>query len=297
MKTVVVIPCYNEEKTITKVVSDFRQSLPDAEVIVMDNNSTDKSVALARDAGARIINVRTQGKGAVIQRMCEEVDADIYVIVDGDDTYSAADAGKLIAPVADDRADMVVGRRRISGESTKMMNRLGNVFFSRFLSFWSGLSLQDVLSGYRVVNRRFVENVPILCREFEVEAEMSFQAITKGMRIIEIETEYRQRPGGSYSKLFIWKDGYAILVAIVNLTRDLRPLTFFGLVALALWFFTLLYGAYVYYSPRMADLKDVVILISMFVIGWMFVLIGFSLHTINRRFDELMNLSAKKKRL
>jgi uncharacterized membrane protein (DUF485 family) len=227
--------------------------------------------------------------------MFEVVSADISILVDGDDTYFARDVHKLIQPVIDGEADMVVGRRIIvSGTAMKRLNKFGNHIFSKILSFWLKTKLRDVFSGYRVLNKKFIKNVPLLYREFEVEAEMTLQAISKGMRIKEVDVDYKERAEGSLSKLNIWRDGYIVLSAILELFRDLKPLTFFSTIAFLLWFMALFYGLIVYYSPNLASLFDTILLTSLVIIGWLFILIGFALHTINRRFAELTYLLKKR---
>lgn len=295
MDIAVVIPCYNESETIKKVIRDFKIELPQSRIIVFDNNSNDGSAELARNSGAQVFVVKQRGKGNVVQRIFEVVGADIVILVDGDDTYLAKDVHKLMQPVIDDEADMAVGRRIIlSGSAMRRLNKFGNYIFSKILSFLLNTKLDDVLSGYRVLSKKFIKNVPVLYKEFEVEAEMTLQAISKGMRIKEVDIDYKARPDGSFSKLSIWRDGYIILSAIVELFRDLKPLTFFSAIAFLLWLIALSYGLIVYYSPAVASLFDTILLTSLAIIGWLFILIGFALHTINRRFAEL-TYSLKKR--
>jgi glycosyltransferase involved in cell wall biosynthesis len=296
MKIVVAIPCYNESKTITKVVQDFKKELPQAKIIVFDNDSTDGSAQLAEKSGAEVIVVKQRGKGNVVGKIFEVVASDFYILVDGDDTYSAKDVHKLMQPVLDGEADMVVGRRIVrTASAMKSLNKIGNNLFSKTLSFCLNTRLKDVFSGYRVFNKEFVANVPVLYKDFEVEAEMTLQAISKGMRIKEVEVDYKERPQGSFSKLSIWRDGYIILSAIVELFRDLKPLTFFSLIAFVVWLLALFYGLIVYYSPRVSNILDAIILTSLAILGWLFVIIGLSLHTINRRFTELIFIMKKMK--
>jgi glycosyltransferase involved in cell wall biosynthesis len=296
MEIVVAIPCYNESKTITKVVQDFKKELPQAKIIVFDNDSTDGSAQLARNSGAEVMVVKQRGKGNVVGKIFEVVASDFYILVDGDDTYSAKDVHKLMQPVLDGEADMVVGRRIVrTASAMKSLNKIGNNLFSKTLSFCLNTRLKDVFSGYRVFNKEFVANVPVLYKDFEVEAEMTLQAISKGMRIKEVEVDYKERPQGSFSKLSIWRDGYIILSAIVELFRDLKPLTFFSLIAFVVWLLALFYGLIVYYSPRVSNILDAIILTSLAILGWLFVIIGLSLHTINRRFTELIFIMKKMK--
>ncbi len=296
MDVAVLIPCYNEETTVTKVVTDFKNELPDARIIVFDNNSSDETGKRAEDAGAEVVFIGRRGKGYLTQKMFELIDADIYVMVDGDDTYFAKDVHAVAELVMQENADMAVGRRvPVSDKAMKKINRFGNVFFSRIMSFFFRVRLHDTLSGYRVFNREFIQTIPILSREFQVEAEMTLQALSKGMRVQEVDVDYKERPQGSKSKLSAFRDGYMVLSTIVALFRDLRPLTFFGWIAFTLWAGSLGYGAYVHQAVRYANLFDTVMIVSAFIVGWFFLLIGFSLHTINRRFAEIDSVLKKRK--
>ena len=293
-KTVVLIPCCNEEKTIGKVVLDFKSELPDAQIVVFDNNSIDGSAVIARERGAIVIGVKRQGKGYVVRKMFETVNADIYVLVDADDTYSAADVHKLIKPVLDDQADMVIGRRVIaSGSAMKSINRIGNKIFSNLMSFCFLKNVKDVLSGYRVVNRNVAKNIPLIRHEFQVEMEMTVQCLYRGYRIAEMPVAYKERPNGSFSKLHPIQDGGLIMLTLLALIRDLRPLEFFGFISVMLMVLVLSYGLFVYFLQRMATLLDTVIIISLAIIAWLFMSMGLFLHTINRRFIELVTLLKK----
>lgn len=294
METVVLIPCYNEEQTIAKVAQDFKEALPRARIVVFDNNSTDNSAQMAARAGIEVISITRKGKGYLVGRMFELIDADIYVMVDGDDTYFAKDAAKLIEPVVAGRADMAVGSRvPVSKKAMKVINRFGNMFFSRIMGMFFRVPLCDTLSGYRVFNREFVKNVPVMSFEFEVEAELTLQALSRGMRIEEIPVDYKERPDGSVSKLKVFKDGYMVLSTVIALFRDLRPLTFFSWLAVVIWLGCAVYGMYVYYALRVANIFDAIILTSFFIIGWLMLFLGFSLHVINRRFAESLSLYRK----
>jgi glycosyltransferase involved in cell wall biosynthesis len=294
MKIAVLIPCYNEEKTIGKVISDFKRELPDAQVLVFDNNSRDNSVAIAQESGARVIKVRRQGKGFVVRRMFEEAQADICVMVDGDDTYFAKDVHKLIKPVMDDDTDMTIGRRiLVSDSAMKKINWLGNVLFSNLLNFVFMRNIRDVLSGYRVMNRELINSVPILAYEFQVEMEITIQALYRNLRLLEIPVDYKERPHGSFSKLHPLKDGALIFITLLALIRDLMPLMLFGVLSVVLFSIVLGYGLYVYYLPRMATLLDTVVIVSLAIIAFLFLVIGLFLHTVNRRFFELICIIKK----
>ena len=294
MKTVVLIPCYNEALTIGKVIRDFRRELPDAEIFVFDNNSTDESFKIAQQEGALVTRVKRQGKGCVIRKMFETIDADIYVMVDGDDTYAAGDVHKLIQPVADDCADMVIGRRiLIDAPAMKPLNKIGNFLFSNLISFCFLRNVKDVLSGYRVMNREVVRSIPIIRHEFQVETEMTVQCLYRSFIVKELPIQYKERPNGSFSKLHPIQDGSLIMLTILSLVRDLRPLEFFGFISGMLMIFVLSYGLYVYIASRLATLLDTVVIISGAIIAFLFFVIGLFLHTINRRFIELLTILKK----
>lgn len=227
----VLVPCLNEEAAIGKVVADFRAALPDATVYVYDNNSTDRTAEVAAVAGAVVRRERRPGKGNVVRRMFKDVEADLYVMVDGDDTYEAAAAPALIARLLDDQLDMVVGKRIETHQAAyRLGHRFGNAFLTGMVRKLFGSSIEDMLSGYRVFSRRFVKSFPSSAREFEIETELTVFAGQMRMAIAEVDTRYKERPPGSVSKLRTFRDGWRILVTIVNLMRNERPLLFFGLL-------------------------------------------------------------------
>jgi glycosyltransferase involved in cell wall biosynthesis len=234
-RVAVLVPCFNEETAVATVVADFRRALPDAEIYVYDNNSTDRTRAVARDAGAEVRSERRQGKGHVVRRMFADIDADVYVLVDGDATYDAASAPRLIAALLDDHLDMVVGARIDQAQGAyRLGHRTGNRLLTGFLSAVFGQAFKDVLSGYRVFSRRFVKTFPVLSDGFEIETELSVHALELAMPVAEIETPYFERPHGSFSKLNTWRDGFRILGTILKLYRSEKPLRFFGIIALSL---------------------------------------------------------------
>ena len=245
MRITVAIPCFNEAPTIAKVVSDFRAQLPEAEVVVFDNASTDESAARAQAAGARVVREKRRGKGFVMQAIAEGVDADACVIVDGDDTYFAEDVHELLRAVREDRADMVVGDR-LQGASRSALtdlHRFGNRAILGMINLVFQTRFRDVLSGYRVLNRNFLRSVPLITGGFETETELTLQALEKGMVILEMPVRYRARPAGSVSKLSPFADGYRILITMAVLLRNHRPLYFFSLIALLLLGLDVGYGA------------------------------------------------------
>jgi len=231
-KLAVLIPCYNEEVAIGRVVADFRAALPRAVVYVYDNNSTDRTAAAAATAGAVVREAGLRGKGHVIRRMFADVDADIYVLVDGDDTYDAAAAPKMVDMLISRGLDMVNGARSSGAETThRRGHRLGNAMLTGIVARLFGAHLNDMLSGYRVFSRRFVKSFPALATGFETETEYTVHALELRMPMAEVRTAYRDRPAGSMSKLRTYSDGLRILRTIVMLVKEERPLRFFGLSA------------------------------------------------------------------
>jgi glycosyltransferase involved in cell wall biosynthesis len=231
----VLVPCFNEEAAIGKVVRDFRSSLPGATIYVYDNNSSDRTIAVAREAGAIVRSETRQGKGHVVRRMFADVDADIYLLVDGDATYDAPSAPKMIGRLVADRLDMVVGRRiEQSTDSYRPGHRFGNRLLTGFLWAVFGKSLADMLSGYRVFSRRFVKSFPVLSDGFEIETELTVHVLELALPVAEIDTPYFARPKGSHSKLNTWSDGLRIVGTIVKLNRSEAPLRFFAAIGITL---------------------------------------------------------------
>ncbi len=229
MKIAVLLPCYNEETAIVQTVAGFRAALPDAMIYVYDNNSSDRTVDVARAAGAVVRTERMQGKGNVVRRMFADIDADVYVMADGDATYEAAAAPTLIARLVVEKLDMVVGARKSEiDDAYRRGHRLGNKMLTGMLTQVFGRSFTDILSGYRVFSRRFVKSFPVLSAGFEIETEISVHALELKMPTAEVVTAYAARPEGSVSKLSTYSDGWRILRTIAMLARFERPLAFFG---------------------------------------------------------------------
>lgn len=292
-KIAILIPCYNEELTVGKVVREFRAELPEAEIYVFDNNSTDRTVDVAREAGAHIGYERRQGKGFVVQSMFYQVEADVYVMVDGDGTYPPAEVHKLIQPVLLGEADMVVGSRlmKSSDSEFRLLNKLGNGFFLEVINSIFKVRLTDVLSGYRAFNRDFVKNMPVFGGGFETEVELTIKAVARGYRITELPVNLTTRPEGSFSKIRIVQDGLVILNTILTLFRDYKPLTFFGAMGLFLIVLGFVPGTVVIIEflrtglvPR---LPSAVLAVGLVLSGMMLLVVGLVLHTITRRFQEL----------
>ena len=228
LRVAVLVPCFNEEAAIATVVSDFRKALPAAGIFVYDNNSRDRTVEVARAAGAEVRSERRQGKGHVVRRMFADIEADIYVLVDGDATYDAPSAPRMIDALVNDHLDMVVGVRvDQSTAAYRRGHRTGNRMLTGFLATVFGEAFRDILSGYRVFSRRFVKSFPVLSDGFEIETELSVHALELALPVGEIETPYYARPAGSVSKLNTWRDGFRILGTILKLYRSEKPLRFF----------------------------------------------------------------------
>ena len=229
------MPCFNEEAAVATVVADFRKALPSAEVFVYDNNSTDRTIAVARTAGAQVRSERRQGKGHVVRRMFADIDADVYVLVDGDATYDAASAPRMIDALLSERLDMVVGLRVDQAAAAyRRGHRTGNRMLTGFLASVFGQAFKDILSGYRVFSRRFVKSFPVLSDGFEIETELSVHALELALPVTELETPYYARPEGSFSKLNTWRDGFRILGTILKLYRSEKPLRFFTAIGIFL---------------------------------------------------------------
>lgn len=233
----VIIPCYNEAPTIGKVVDDFHRELPEATVYVYDNNSTDGTAEIARGRGAIVRHEPRQGKGNVCRQMFRDIDADCYLMVDGDDTYPAESARALCAPVLAGDADMVVGDRLSNGtyaqQNARAFHGFGNDLVRAMIRWIYGYGFEDVMTGYRAMSRPFVKTFPVLSEGFQIETELSIHAVDRRWRIADVPVEYRDRPEGSVSKLNTVKDGLKVIAMIGTLFKDYRPLKFFSLVALA----------------------------------------------------------------
>ncbi|MEE3452623.1 glycosyltransferase family 2 protein [Dialister sp.] len=242
----VLVPCWNEVLTIEKVVKDFKRVLPEAVIYVYDNNSTDGTAELAIRAGAVVRHEYRQGKGNVIRSMFRDIDADCYVMVDGDDTYSAENARDMVNLVLEGKADMVIGDRLSSTyfeENKRPFHNSGNVLVRRFINmFWgeNACEIKDVMTGYRALSPMFVKTFPILSKGFEIETEMTIHALDKNLLLANVPVTYRDRPKGSVSKLHTFRDGIKVLKTIFMLYKDYRPLRFFSITALLLAFISLI---------------------------------------------------------
>ncbi len=287
-----IIPCYNEQAAIHRVITNFRRELPDAAIHVFDNNSTDRTADIAANAGATVSFETRQGKGNVVKAMFQQVDADIYVMVDGDATYPADKVHDLLAPVLKGTADMVVGSRLLSASSKmKNLNRFGNRLFLLTLNTVFGARLTDILSGYRVFTREFVRSVPVLSRGFQIEAELTIQALHHGMRIAEVPVTLTDRPAGGVSKIRIMTDGAQILWTIFDLFRTYKPLTMFGGTGLAL----IAVGAALGISVSLEFMKTglvrrfptAILATGIVLSGLLSISVGLILNTLSRSFKEI----------
>jgi glycosyltransferase involved in cell wall biosynthesis len=289
----VLIPCYNEEPTVGHVVKAFRAELPGARIYVFDNNSTDNTLESARAAGAIVINEPRQGKGFVVQSMFRRVDAEVYVMVDGDATYPAKAVHQLIGPILAGQADMVVGSRLHAGLQSefRQLNRWGNRLVLTLLNSTFKVKLTDILSGYRAFNRKFVKGLPLFGGGFEIETELTIKAVARGLRIVEIPTVLTSRPQGSHSKIKFWRDGTIILNTILALFRDYKPLTFFGSVGLLLVLIAFVPGLIAVVESiskgTAVPLPLAVLATGLGLCGLLSLTVGLILHSIARRSQEL----------
>ena len=271
----VLIPCYNEAVTIGKVVDDFRRVLPEATVYVYDNNSSDGTGEIAREHGAVVRCERRQGKGNVVRQMMRDIDADYYLMVDGDDTYPAEAAGDLIAPLAADEADMTVGDRISNGaygkENERPFHNFGNNLVRRLIRVIYGYAFEDVMTGYRAFTRAFVKTMPVMSGGFQIETEISIWAVDRRWRVADVPIDYRDRPEGSESKLSTFSDGMLVLAAIASLFRDYRPMAFFGWLGLALAVVGLCFGlpvvAEYFDTGYVAKLPSAVLAVALMIVA------------------------------
>ncbi len=248
-KIAVLIPCYNEEKTISKVVKDYKNALPQADIYVYDNNSTDNTVELAENAGAIVRHEYKQGKGNVIRKMFSEIEADCYLMIDGDDTYPAESAKEMCDYILEGKADMVIGDRLSSTyfkENKRLFHNFGNKLVRFLINVLFKGNVKDIMTGYRAFSYKFVKTFPVLSKGFEIETEMTIHALDKNFLLKEIPIEYRDRPDGSTSKLNTYVDGVKVLKTIARLFKEYKPTMFFGLVSLVFFVFSILLGTPVF---------------------------------------------------
>jgi len=283
----VLIPCYNEEAAIGKVVRDFRASLPGADIYVYDNNSRDRTSERAREAGAIVRSEPRQGKGNVVRRMFADVEADIYILVDGDDTYDASAAPGLARALAEGGYDIVSGRRVATGESAYRAGHvLGNRLLTGLTAMMFRVKLADLLTGYRIMSRRFVKSFPFTAEGFGIETELTVHAVRLLMPMVEIDTKYKERPAGSVSKLSTYKDGFRILFTIVGLVREERPLIFYTAIFALAAIIALVIGTPVVieylHTGLVPRLPTAVLATGLMVVAFISLAVGLILDTVTR---------------
>ena len=294
-RVALLIPCHNEEAAIDRVVRDFRKALPHAEVFVYDNNSSDRTAAVAEAAGAQVRHEPRQGKGNVVRRMFADIEADVYVLVDGDATYCADSVPAMIDLLQRETLDMVVGARvHESGEAYRRGHRFGNVVLTGFVSHIFGKRFTDILSGYRVFSRRFVKSFPALSKGFEIETELTVHALELNMPVSEVETPYGARPAGSVSKLSTYRDGFRILRIILALYKHEKPLQFFGIFGLCLAFTSLALGIPVIFEWLATGLvprfPTAILATGLMILAFLSLGIGLVLETVTRGRHEMKRL-------
>lgn len=298
MKTAIIIPCYNEEITIGKVIGDFRRELPGAQIYIGDNNCSDSTARIAREAGATVIPVYPQGKGAAVRVLFREVEADVYVMVDGDDTYPASAVHGLIAAIVAGRADMSVGDRLSNGryrdQNKRAFHGFGNTLVKRSINVLFGCRLADIMSGYRAFNRLFVKNFTILNDGFELETALTLHALEKRFNIVEMPVDYRDRPPSSTSKLRTFHDGFRVLRYIVWVFKDAKPLIFFLALSTMLMGAALAFGLPVVFeylrTGLVARFPTAILASALAVISGLMLVCGFILDTIVKLHRETYEL-------
>ena len=283
----VLVPCYNEDAAIATVVRDFKAAMPSAVVYVYDNNSKDQTVARAREAGAVVRTEMRQGKGNVVRRMFADIEADVYVLVDGDDTYDAGAAPALVARLVEDGLDIVSGQRVATGQAAYRRGHvLGNWLLTTLTSVMFRVKLNDLLSGYRIMSRRFVKSFPFTAEGFGIETELTVHAVRLLMPMAEIETRYKERPEGSVSKLNTYRDGFRILFTIAALVREERPLVFFSTIFVLLALFSLLVGTPVvleyFHTGLVPRLPTALVAVGAMVLAFLSLASGLILDTVTR---------------
>jgi glycosyltransferase involved in cell wall biosynthesis len=289
----ILIPCLNEELTVAEVIASFKRELPEATAYVFDNRSTDRTAEIAAAAGAVVMYEPRAGKGYVVQSMFQRVDADVYVMVDGDGTYPAKAVHELIAPIVSGEADMVVGSRLHEGAHSQFrsLNRWGNRFFLWVVRLVFGVRVTDMLSGYRAFSRQFVKRLPLLTGGFETETELTIKALDRGFRIREIPVDLVPRPEGSFSKIRIAGDGLRIVGTIVGMLRDYKPLTFFGGLGALSVLLGMIPGTIVIVefvrTRYITHVPSAILAVGMVLAGLMLVAAGLILHTVVKHSQEL----------
>ena len=298
MKIAVLIPCYNEAKTIAKVVADYRAALPEADIYVYDNNSSDGTDQIAREAGAIVRYETRQGKGNVIRTMFREIHADCYLMIDGDDTYPCENAREMVNLVLEKDVDMVVGDRLSATyftENKRPFHNLGNRMVRGLVNSFFGGDITDIMTGYRAFSYQFVKSFPVLSKGFEIETEMTIHALDKNLSVKSVPVEYRDRPDGSESKLNTYSDGFKVLRTIVRLLKEYKPMRFFGWIAAAVMVLAALLFAPVlveYLKTGLVPRFPTLIVTSvMAVIGLLLLVCGIILDTVAKKHRQLFEIN------
>jgi glycosyltransferase involved in cell wall biosynthesis len=297
-KIAVLIPCYNEGATIAKVIQDFKRQLPEAIIYVYDNNSSDNTAKIAKEFGAIVKRESRQGKGNVVKSMFRDIDADIYVMIDGDDTYPSEFVHSLIKPIVNGEADVVIGDRHSNGsyrdKNKRQMHNFGNSLVKTLINKLFNTKLQDIMTGYRVFNRKFVKNIPINSEGFEIETEMTLHTLDKKFSIQEIPIEYRDRPEGSFSKLNTYSDGIRVLKTILWVFKDYKPLSFFSILAIFFFILSLIIGLPVIFEYietfYITKVPSAILSVGLMLISILALFSGFILDTIVKQHRENYDL-------
>lgn len=298
MKVAVLIPCYNEAKTIAKVVADYRAALPEADIYVYDNNSSDGTDQIAREAGAIVRYETRQGKGNVIRTMFREITADCYLMIDGDDTYPSENAREMVNLVLEKNVDMVVGDRLSATyftENKRPFHNLGNRMVRGLVNSFFGGDITDIMTGYRAFSYQFVKSFPVLSKGFEIETEMTIHALDKNLSVKSVPVEYRDRPDGSESKLNTYSDGFKVLRTIVRLLKEYKPMRFFGWIAAVVFVL-----ATVLFVPVLVEFlktglvprfPTLIVTSVMAVIGLLLLVCGIILDTVAKKHRQLFEIN------
>ncbi len=298
----VLIPCYNEELTIKKVINDVKKELPKAEIFVYDNNSTDKTYDIAKQQNVNVKKESRQGKGNVLRSMFQDINSDIYVLIDGDDTYPFDSIHKLLKPIISNEADMVLGDRHSNGsykkENKRDFHNFGNKLVKNIINKLYKSDLNDIMSGFRVFNKKFVKNISINSEGFEIETEITLHALDKRFHIKEIEIDYKDRPEGSFSKLDTFSDGFRVLKTIFWLFKDYKPLTFFTYLSSIFFILSLIVGIPVIIefveTSLVHKIPSAILSVGLMIISILSLSSGFILDTIVKYHKDNYNLNLNK---
>lgn len=298
MKIAILVPCYNEELTVEKVIFDFKSACPNADIYVYDNNSKDKTNELALKAGAIVRNEYRQGKGNVVRSMFRDIDADVYVLVDGDDTYPAEEVQKLINPIINQNADMVIGDRLSNGtyfkENKRGFHGFGNNLVRNLINSLFKSNINDIMTGYRAYSKKFVKCMPIMSDGFQIETEMTIFSLVYGMNVLEVPITYRDRPEGSESKLNTISDGVKVLVTLFDLFKNYRPFLFFGILSLLFSLVGLIIGMPVIIefieTAFITKIPSAILAASLFIIAFILFVVGIILDSLKNQTQLLFQM-------